>query len=136
MSADKEPFSPDFRYETIIKTLKEVARGELVLQIFLADFDPSQHDTINRHRQDFGIGVAVFSDPKASISAREAVEENLFAAIMSMKVNGILKPALSRDQLVLGIDALDKRVNALTSVMKEILIILADVKEIVQRLDK
>jgi hypothetical protein len=41
-----------------------------------------------------------------------------------------------RDELVLGIAGLDKRVDALTSVMKEILIVLSDVKEIVQRLDR
>ena len=40
MSEDREPISPDFRYEVIIQTIKQLARGELLMDAEALRSDP------------------------------------------------------------------------------------------------
>ncbi len=133
---DKEPFSPDFRYDTIIKTISEIANGQLTFEWKPEGNSTAENDVIAKFKKDMENGVAIFTDRRSTTSQQEAVEADLFFAIMSLKINGNLKPSLGRDELVLGIASLNQRFIALTDLMKEILIVLSDVREVVQRLEK
>jgi hypothetical protein len=135
----KEPFSPDFRYDTIIETLKGLATNELVYDHDAIEREgrvqnEEWRDQIAASMDQVHDGARLFADPKTSQTALEDMEPKLFSSILFLKSLGILRPTVNREEILAGIANLNMKYEALSGIMKEILIILSDVKEIVERL--
>ena len=137
MSVDREPFSPDFRYETIVRTIKQIANDELKWkERGTDDLTPEAWNTIMEEWNKFGQGTSVFTNPQSTQAEKDAVESATFAAIMYLKAVDVLTPALSQNEIMKGIAKIETQQDALSVLMKEILIVLSDVLEVVKRLDR
>jgi hypothetical protein len=80
--------------------------------------------------------LKVFTDPKSTQEQKEMVESETFMAIIELKAANILKPVIDRDKLEIDIARIDLKQDALSALLKEILIVLTQLVDKVESLDK
>lgn len=131
----KEPLPPDFRYLSIIQTIREIAANELVYEVDVTGWSKRKMDNAAMHESKILLGITVFTDPKSTKAEQEAIEEETFESIMFLKSVGILKPAINREAILDGMTKMNATYEAMRGIMREILIVLQDVRETVERID-
>jgi hypothetical protein len=133
---DKEPFSPDFRYDTIVKTLKDIADNRLEWHYVPSEWDEEGTSEYKKCEKDFGVGGGVFCNPMSTPAQLEAIESKFFSSIMFLKMNGLLRPVVNRDEILASIARIDLKQDALSALLKDILIVLTELTERVEALGK
>ena len=122
---DNEPFNLNFRYDTIVSTIKAIANNHIILEIIPDDWTPQALESYKKSAVTFGKGLKVFTDPKSTQEQKEMVESETFMAIIELKAANILKPVIDRDKLEIDIARIDLKQDALSALLKEILIVLS-----------
>lgn len=132
----REPFSPDFRYEVIVKTLKEIANSELVVRkMDLRDgWNDETTTAVQNHFSKLFEGILVFSNPSSNEEEKTAIEESMFLAIMYLKAADFLHYPLDKDKLQLDITRIDLKQDALSALMRDILSVLTELVEKIESL--
>ena len=142
MSAkDKEPFSPDFRFETVIRTLKEIANSESFYDWeaytrMNKNLNDEMSKSISRCMSRIQQGAQVFANPTSLQAERDAIEPQLFVDIMYLKSLGLLRPNIVKDEILRGIARVEIKQDSLSVLMKDILIVLTGLTEKVEALNK